>query len=188
MAVAVSSVQVTPRKEPRQARARMLVDSILIAAEQLSRAGVESWTTNHVAERAGVSIGSIYQYFPSKESLVSALYTRLRTARLDAFADALAGGRPVAPTLLEGHLDLERALRRHLVEAAADRRLRQVDALLVSILAAHLQRVGWDAAAAARLAPPIATAIETVVEHCTVANDRPRDPELAVLFEALLLR
>jgi AcrR family transcriptional regulator len=188
MAVAASSVQVTPRKEPRQARARMLVDSILIAAEQLSRAGVESWTTNHIAERAGVSIGSIYQYFPSKESLVSALYTRLRTARLDAFADALAAGLPVARALLDGPLDLERALRRHLVEAAADRRLRQVDALLVSILTAHLQRAGWDAAAAGRLAQPIATAIDTVVEHWSVTDDRPREPELTVLFDALLLR
>jgi AcrR family transcriptional regulator len=188
MVAAASAVQVTPRKEPRQARARMLVDSILIAAEQLSRAGVESWSTNHVAERAGVSIGSIYQYFPSKESLVSALYTRLRTARLDAFADALAAGERVTRALLDGPLELERALRRHLVAAAADRRLRQVDALLVSILTAHLQRAGWDAAAAGRLAPLIATAIETAVEHCNTAGDPPREPELAVLFEALLLR
>jgi AcrR family transcriptional regulator len=188
MAVAASSVQVTPRKEPRQARARMLVDAILTAAEQLSSAGVETWTTNHVAERAGVSIGSIYQYFPSKESLVSALYTRLRTARLEAFADALAGGRTVERTLFVGPLALERALRRHLVVARADRRLQQVDAVFVSILAAHLQRTGWDAAAAGRLAPTLAVAIDAVVEHASLASEPPREAELAVLFEALLLR
>ncbi|HTN13381.1 MAG TPA: TetR/AcrR family transcriptional regulator [Sphingomonadaceae bacterium] len=65
----------------------MTVDAILEAtAHILAQRGYDGTTTNHVAERAGVSIGSLYQYFPSKESLVAALLQRnaednLRTLR-----------------------------------------------------------------------------------------------------------
>lgn len=62
------------RKEPVQARARATVDAILQAAAHiLVRDGHDALTTNRVAERAGVSIGSLYQYFPNKEALVAAL-------------------------------------------------------------------------------------------------------------------
>ncbi|MBL8923837.1 MAG: TetR family transcriptional regulator [Myxococcaceae bacterium] len=62
---------VSPRKTPSQARSRELVDVLLKAtARVLLREGYEGCTTNRVAEVAGVSIGSLYQYFPNKESLV----------------------------------------------------------------------------------------------------------------------
>jgi AcrR family transcriptional regulator len=63
-----------PRKEPRQERSRQLVRELLdAAAALLAERGYDALTTRRVAERAGVSVGSLYQYFPSKESLVHAL-------------------------------------------------------------------------------------------------------------------
>lgn len=67
-------VKTTPRKRPRQNRSKATVDSILEAtARVLIAEGFDGLTTNGVAEAAGVSIGSLYQYFPSKEALVAAL-------------------------------------------------------------------------------------------------------------------
>ena len=69
----------SPRKAPRQARSQATVDAILSAtARVLSRDGYDHLSTNRVAELAGVSIGSLYQYFPNKESLVAALIDRHR--------------------------------------------------------------------------------------------------------------
>lgn len=66
-----------PRKKPRQNRAQVTVDAILDAtAHILIRDGYEGLSTNKVAERAGVSIGSLYQYFPGKESLIGELLDR----------------------------------------------------------------------------------------------------------------
>lgn len=65
------------RKEPRQERARATVEAILEAAARiLDRPGWAGFTTNAVAEKAGVSIGSLYQYFPNKLALVEALQQR----------------------------------------------------------------------------------------------------------------
>jgi AcrR family transcriptional regulator len=65
------------RKQARQARARATVEAILEAtAHILVERGYAGLTTNHVAARAGVSIGSVYQYFPSKEAIVAALVDR----------------------------------------------------------------------------------------------------------------
>ncbi len=65
------------RKEPKQSRARVTVEAILEAtAHILSEGGYDALTTNHVARKAGVSIGSLYQYFPSKEALVGELMDR----------------------------------------------------------------------------------------------------------------
>ncbi len=67
-------VKTTPRKRPRQTRSKATVDSILEAtARVLVASGFDGLTTNAVAEQAGVSIGSLYQYFPNKEALVAAM-------------------------------------------------------------------------------------------------------------------
>ena len=62
---------ITSRKKPRQARANDLVAAVLEAAVQvLAAEGAQRFTTTRVAERAGVSVGSIYQYFPNKASIL----------------------------------------------------------------------------------------------------------------------
>lgn len=66
-----------PRKTPLQRRSQETVDAILEAtAHILSKEGLEKATTNRIAAKAGVSIGSLYQYFPNKEALVRALNDR----------------------------------------------------------------------------------------------------------------
>ncbi|WP_215908800.1 TetR/AcrR family transcriptional regulator [Phreatobacter stygius] len=66
-----------PRKLPRQARSQSTVDVILDATALLLVAeGFARTTTTRVAERAGVSIGSLYQYFPNREALVRAVEHR----------------------------------------------------------------------------------------------------------------
>ncbi len=63
-----------PRKQPRQRRSRETVDAILGAtARVLVEEGYENASTNRIAEVAGVSVGSLYQYFPNKQALVAAL-------------------------------------------------------------------------------------------------------------------
>jgi len=65
------------RKQPRQARSRATVEAILAAGAQvLAEVGWLKFTTNRVAEIAGVSIGSLYQYFPDKTVLVEAITRR----------------------------------------------------------------------------------------------------------------
>jgi AcrR family transcriptional regulator len=73
------------RKQPRQSRSRAKVDGILAAAADLcSGPGLDALTTNAVAARAGVSIGSLYQYFPGKEALLAALIRAERANLLEA--------------------------------------------------------------------------------------------------------
>ncbi|MGK5058747.1 TetR/AcrR family transcriptional regulator [Janthinobacterium sp. LB2P49] len=68
-----------PRKRPTQARSRAAVSAMLEAAARIIETrGWAALTTNHVAERSGFSIGSLYQYFPSKEVLLAELLRRER--------------------------------------------------------------------------------------------------------------
>jgi len=66
-----------PRKEASQERSRVTVDALVEAtARILVREGFDKASTNRIAEVAGVSVGSLYQYFPSKEALVAAVIER----------------------------------------------------------------------------------------------------------------
>src|SRR5580765_1998696 len=65
------------RKQPRQGRSQVTVDAIVTAAERvIERTGVTGLTTTAVAEIAGVSIGSLYQYFPNREAILGAVVER----------------------------------------------------------------------------------------------------------------
>lgn len=66
-----------PRKQPKQARSQAMVENILAAtARVLIARGYARTNTNLVAEEAGISVGSLYQYFPNKDALFSALHER----------------------------------------------------------------------------------------------------------------
>jgi len=69
--------QLTPLRAPRQRRSKVTYDAVLEAAAQLLiERGYAATTTNHIAERAGVSIGSLYQYFPNKDAIAVELLQR----------------------------------------------------------------------------------------------------------------
>lgn len=69
--------QLKPRKKPSQERSKETVDIILKATIQVfEQKGYSNTTTNHIADRAGVSIGTIYQYFPNKNSILYELMDR----------------------------------------------------------------------------------------------------------------
>ena len=88
--------QISSRKQPQQARSNELVAAILEAAVQvLAKEGAQRFTTVRVAEKAGVSVGSLYQYFPNKAAILFRLqsdeWRQTRTLLRDILEDT---GRP----------------------------------------------------------------------------------------------
>lgn len=107
-----------PRRQPRQARSQHMVEAILEAtARVLVERGYAGTNTNLVAERAGVSVGSVYQYFPNKDSLVTALHERHAAQMYLAIDTVLASTRPRS---LRGHIEaiVHAFLAAHQVEPA----------------------------------------------------------------------
>ena len=86
------STFLTPRKLPTQARAKARIQRVLDATQAiLNRDGPAAVTTPAIAAESGVSVGSIYQYFPNKEAIILALYearlTHIRQVASDAMDD-----------------------------------------------------------------------------------------------------
>lgn len=93
-------VQQIPRKIPRQQRSRQMVDRILdTAARILDVSGYDGVSTHRIAAEAGVSPGSIYQYFPNKDAIVAAtverMIERIAAQLTDAFDDVAGSEDPV---------------------------------------------------------------------------------------------
>jgi AcrR family transcriptional regulator len=176
-----------PRKIPRQARSLATQARILDSARRVfARHGYAAGTTNRIAADAGISVGSLYQYFPNKDALLAALVREhIEEGTRELLAALAGGGRDVA--------SLVRRAVTALVEVhAADRRLHRVlfeESPRAASLRAELARledsaVGWvaaqlsarhpnptDAELAARI---VVTTIESLV-HRLVASDRPLD-------------
>jgi AcrR family transcriptional regulator len=85
------SPRISSRKQPRQARSNDLVAAILQAAVQvLAKEGAGRFTTARVAEKAGVSVGSVYQYFPNKAAILFRLQSDEWRQTTDLLRDILA--------------------------------------------------------------------------------------------------
>jgi AcrR family transcriptional regulator len=95
----LDTVSAKPRKKPRQKRSKEMVSAILEATARVVRQeGVQAASTNRIAKVAGVSVGSVYQYFPNKQALLLALaqqHSEAQIARLAALmGDAAVAGSP----------------------------------------------------------------------------------------------
>lgn len=124
------------RKIPRQRRSQASVDFVLEAAAQVLEAlGEEGFNTNAVAERAGVSIGTLYRYFPDKASILRALAERETEAHRAAVAAVMENGSP--------GLSRDRAIIRAFVQAFAGRlRARRIAMSAMFATADHKELMG----------------------------------------------
>lgn len=162
-----------PRKSPVQARSAATVDAMRIAAIQvLTQEGVSHCTTSRIAERAGVSVGSFYQYYPNRDAILAAI---LET-RLDDVARAV-----------------DRACRAHRGKSVADMAAAVVAALLATkrrnlqesrALYAVAAELG-GAAPVARMRNRIVAAIADMLAHAPGADFE--DPAMtgAIAFSAV---
>lgn len=120
----------TPRKQPAQARSRATVAAILEGAAQvLERQGIGDFTTNAIASQAGVSIGTLYQYYPDKNAVAAALSRQVRSGLLGRVARAVDAAREAS---------LEEGARAIIAAALEDDALRPRLARALDMLEAHL--------------------------------------------------
>ncbi|MES2070040.1 MAG: TetR/AcrR family transcriptional regulator [Pseudomonadota bacterium] len=122
---------IKPRKHASQERSRATVDTLIEAtARILVREGFDKASTNRIAEEAGVSIGSLYQYYPGKEALVAAVIERHDQEIMQVVHEALAevASQPI-----------EKAVRRLVVAAIEAHR---IDPELHRVIAEQIPRTG----------------------------------------------
>jgi len=120
-----------PRKNASQDRSRATVDTLIEAtARILVKEGFDKASTNRIAEKAGVSVGSLYQYFPGKEALVAAVMERHSQELIQVARGVLA---EVA------ELPMEQAIRKLVTTALEAHR---IDPKLHRVLAEQIPRTG----------------------------------------------
>src|SRR5215471_6734158 len=143
---------IKPRKSPRQTRSQATVEALLEAGARVLREdGYDKASVNRIAEVAGVSIGSLYQYFPSKEALVAEVVKRHTARMLEVFQRDLLelGHLPIEDgvrAMLRRTFDayaVDPALRRVVVDEVPQfglfTRTREFDAMLAEALKAYFQ-------------------------------------------------
>ena len=157
------------RKKPSQTRAMRTVDTLFEAATRvLASEGEAGFTTNRIAERAGFSIGTLYQYFPSKEAIIVALVRRKREAvmrELDAMLERAVRGECSAEDALRVYMH-------HIVDAFG--RGQKAQRLLA--------RLGWQLDAPS----VIVSAMDDGAQRITACLTRLDDPHLPVPDDATM--
>ena len=141
------------RKPPKQARAQATIEALLTAtAAVLTEHGYDHATTNAIEKRAGVSIGSLYQYFPHKEALVAALCERHlgeMTALLIGEVAAMRGlplaeaTRALVRSMLRAHSvapELHRVFIEQVPRIAGFERIVQMDRIIIDLIRTELER------------------------------------------------
>lgn len=147
-----TKIAIKPRKQASQARSAATVDAIMRAtARILVKRGYAATTTNHIAEAAGVSVGSLYQYFPNKEAIVAALLDEhlertqefLRRGTADALAQPLEdAARGLIEGLLAAHRvdpDLHRVFVEELPRIATFERIHQLEQETLALVRAYIE-------------------------------------------------
>ncbi|MDH6217907.1 TetR/AcrR family transcriptional regulator [Streptomyces pseudovenezuelae] len=121
-----------PRRKPRQVRAELTRERILTAAAHVfAEHGYAAGTTNRIAERARISIGSLYQYFPNKDAVLAELLVRhidrgtwTQADQLDLSAGTLeATVRALVRDAIDNHNDDPQLLRIMIEEAPVSQEL-----------------------------------------------------------------
>ena len=121
-----------PRRKPRQVRAELTRDRILTAAAHVfTDHGYAAGTTNRIAERAGISIGSLYQYFPNKAAILAELLVQhidrgrwTEADQLDLSAGSLSTAvRAMVRDAIHNHRDDPKLLRIMIEEAPVSQEL-----------------------------------------------------------------
>lgn len=192
-----------PRKRPRQQRSERTRDQILEAAvEVFAQHGYAHGTTNRIAERADISIGSLYQYYPNKDAILIELAGRHLDAGVAATADRLKAGaiasvedaiRDIVVATIDNHRQdpeflrvlIEQAPRTHqLMAKVAERQQESVQAMK-KLLAGQHEVVVDDKDAAARL---VVLTIESVVHQAMAAPQDLAPDALQTELVAMLTR
>ena len=180
------SIEILPTaKEPKRERGKQRVAALIDAgAELFAEKGYEATTMTEIAQRAGAAIGSLYQFFPSKEALAEALFNRYAERAAASFArvEELAPGRP-ARELADLLIDYKLALRTDRdatialsssVAGIVERRKPLGDALrgrIASILRAANCALSEDEAAAAAVI--VSQVMKIVPALAATENERP---------------
>ena len=141
-----------PRKSPSQQRSQLTVAALLKAtAHILVKEGYESASTNRIAAAAGVSIGSLYQYFPSKEALVAAVVDRHMQEMLELLRAAVdrvreqpveSATRELVKVMIDAHrVDprLHRALVEQVPRVGRLENVRAIDREAYTLIRAYLE-------------------------------------------------
>jgi AcrR family transcriptional regulator len=188
--------RLSPRKTPRQERSRATVEAVLEATTDiLIREGYAKLTTNRIAERAGVNIASLYQYFPGKEAIVAELRRRhgadQRAALRQLLAERTAGElEPTIRTLVSagvaGHAQAPRLHRVFTEETPAlgYRDVAAIDAPIVEAMRRFLQEADADVRDMDLALWIIATASGAILHRAAV--ERPDDLSTGVIAEELV--
>ena len=187
--------RLSPRKAPRQERSRATVDALLEATTDiLVRDGYAKLTTNRIAERAGVNIASLYQYFPGKDAIVAELRRRPgaeQRAAVRAVLAAHTGGelepaiRALVSAGVAGHADAPRLHHVFTEEmpALGYRDVAAVDATIFDAMRRFLQRADVDVRDPDLALWMIATAAGAVLHRAAV--ERPADLANGAIAEEL---
>jgi len=187
--------RLSPRKTPRQERSRATVDALLEATTDiLIREGYARLTTNRIAERAGVNIASLYQYFPGKEAIVAELRRRhgadQRAALRQVLAEHTAGElestiRALVSVGVAGHAHAPRLHRVFTEEipALGYRDIAAIDAPIFEAMRRFLQEAEADVRDVDLALWMIATASGAVLHRAAV--ERPEDLSTGVIAEEL---
>jgi AcrR family transcriptional regulator len=196
----------TPRKIPRQGRSIATVDAIFEATTQLLLAdGLSRLNTSRVARRAGVSVGTLYQYFPNKQALLFAVLERHLAMLAGAIEKACAENpcvtkEMIAETIVKAYLQAKMAQAeispalyrvaleldvRELIELATRRSARAIEAMLSTARDCHFADPGL-------VAQTLTAALYgTVPAFChqvlTPANGIEAERQLTIMFRSYLV-